>query len=211
MEDGVDQEMKGAESGRGVRRRAFSVVVVVVVAVSLTSWALYEFYLEEHWISGFDPYVRYSYTLSIASDSSEEYTVLCPFLTDSEGIVCSDAIGYLHLSEGSHASVVSSERGPALEVHGSGVTIASLYVYSTFPGPWDRFKEFHYLSLTDTAWESRNTSFHSDSGDLLVGLVFDYDYVYGNLGADFIRYEAEGILSGEGWTYLPVEHWHAVA
>ena len=211
MEDGVDREVKGAESGRGVRRRAFSVVVVVVVAVSLTSWALYEFYLEEHLMNEFDPYVRYSYILSIASNSSEEYTVLCPFLTDSEGIVCSDAIGYLHLSEGSHASIVASERGPVLEVQGSWVTIASLYVYSTFPGPWDRFKEFHYLSLTDTALGSGNTSFHSDSGDILLGLVFDYDYVYGNLGADFIRYEAEGILPGDGWTDLPVEHWHAVS
>lgn len=199
------------ERGRRPRRRAYSVAAVALVVVSLCSWALYEFYLEEHLINGFDPYVRYSYTLSIASDSSEEYTVLCPFIADSEGAACYDAVGYLHLSAGSHASIVATERGAALEVQGSGMTMVSLFVYSTLPGPWEQFSEFRYLSLTDTDWHSRNASFHSDSGGLLVGLVFDFDYVYGNLGADFIRYETEGPLSEPGWTYLPVEHWHAVA
>ena len=194
-----------------MRRSPYSVAVVVIIVVSITSWALYVFYLEEHLISGFDPYVRYNYTLTIASNSSDEYTVLCPFPADSEGMACYDALGYLRLSEGSHATIVASEQGPALEVRGSGVTIASLSVYSTLPGPWERFREFPYLSLTDPAWYSKNASFHSDTGEILVGLVFDYHYVYGSLGADFIRYETEGSLSEPGWTDLPVEYWHAVS
>ncbi|HIH01749.1 TPA: hypothetical protein HA259_06725 [Thermoplasmata archaeon] len=184
---------------------------MVLIVVSLSSWALYEFYLEEHWIDRFDPYVVYRYTLSVSSNSSEEYTVYCPFISDYGGVVCSEALSYLYYSFDSDVSIVSTERGDALEVVGSGVTLVSLDVRSELPGLWERFEEFSSLSLVEQPWHSGNASFHSTAGWLIVGLVFDFHYVYGSLGADFIRFETEGTLQDSGWSELPLDYSHAVS
>jgi hypothetical protein len=201
----------GAAHRRGSRRKGPTALAVALIVVSLFSWALYEFYLEEHWIDKFDPYVVYRYTLSISSNSSEEYTVFCPFISDSDGVICSEALSHLHFSFDSDVSIVSTERGDALEVVGSGVTLVSLDVYSELPGLWERFKEFSSLSLTEQPWHSGNASFHSSSEWLIVGLVFDFHHVYGSLGADFLRFEIEGTLQESGWSKLPLDFSHAVS
>ncbi len=104
-----------------------------------------------------------------------------------------------------------TEHGEALEVIGNGVTVITMNIRSTLPGPYENLTHYGHLSLMESNTESGfRVNLNSDLGDVLFGLVFDYDYVYGNCGASFISDECVGSLD-IGWSTLSVDHYGGVA
>lgn len=119
--------------------------------------------------------------------------------------------GYLHVTGNSSASLAMTEHGEALEVIGNGVTVITMNIRSTLPGPYENLTHYGHLSLMESNTESGfRVNLYSDLGDVLFGLVFDYDYVYGNCGASFISDECVGSLD-IGWSTLSVDHYGGVA
>lgn len=188
------------------RRKAAVIVSVLVVAFVVSVPVVY--FSESTW--GFHPYVIYIYTLGIASNTSDQFKVLCPFPADAEGRVCPFALTLLRVTGNATTRNVTTEYGPALEVAGNGLVVITWNSRSTLPGPGDGYEDYRCLSLLDGTSYGLGAHVYSQTAQTLFRLQFDYDYVYGNLGADFIKYEVADTLEA-GWQILSVDYSHAVA
>ena len=200
-----------AKSKCFARKRIMMIVVVVAIAVAVTIPLLYIFVSSKHLIpSEFEPYVSYSYVVGISSNTSDEFTVLCPFPADVNGHILTRAVWSLRVTGNATAANVTTEHGEALEIRGTGLILITWNSRSELPGPWDGYKDHHYLTLLDGPGYASTANVHSDAAKVLFNLNFDYDYVYGNLGADFINYEIVTTLE-VGWNLLSVDYSHQVA
>lgn len=203
--------VEGPERNWSTRKKIYVIVIVTAVIASFSMWSFYEFYLEEQRVTGFDSYVKISYTVSIACNSSDQYRVLCPLPVDSEGCVWPLTQGYLDVTGNSTASIAMTEYGEALELIGNGVTIITMNIRSTLTDPFENLTRYWHLSLMESNTElGFRANLYSDHEDVLFGLVFDYDFVYGNCGANFICDECIGSLNN-GWNTLSVDHSGGVA
>ncbi|MBE0518835.1 MAG: hypothetical protein IH630_06400 [Thermoplasmata archaeon] len=198
----MEAKSPASSEGRAVRwssrkkNRVIAITLVIVAALSM--YSLYEFYLEDEHLFGFDPYVSYNYAVAIASNSSDQYRVLCPFPSDAEGNISIVSLQYLRGSWGVEARQVTDQYGEALEVIGSGVVIVTLNIKSELPGPWENFTQYSYLSMTNLEGAIHHANVYSNVSDVMFGILFSHSYVYGNLGADFVHYQCDGNLSS-GW------------
>ncbi len=200
-------EAKSPESseGRAIRwsnrRKNRVIAITLVIVVVLSMFSLYEFYLEEKDLFGFDPYVSYDYVATIACNSSGPYKVLCPFPANVEGNISIVSLHYLRGSWGVEVRQVTDQYGEALEVIGSGVVIVTLNVKSGLPGPWENFTQYSFLSMTNPYGAIHHSNVYSNVSDVMFGIVFSHSYVYGNVGADYVHYQCDGNLSS-GWNSI---------
>jgi len=189
-----------------VRKKAFVVAVVAAIIVGVGFGLSY--FRESPWF--FSPYVDYSYTVAVVSDKADQFRVLCPFPANAEGEICSRALTSLSITGSANTAQVTTPYGQALEIVGSGLVMVTWNSHSELPGPWEGYKDYRYLSMTNGVGYDANASIYSDSEDIQFGLRFHYEYVYGNVGADFISYEVVGTVNLD-WNTLSVDYSHAVA
>lgn len=180
-------------------------IVITVVAVSLSLWSIYEFYLEEQRLYDFDSRVRISYTITVASNSSDQFRVLCPLPVDSEGVVWPLTLGYLHVTGNSTTALIATEYGEALEVVGNGIELITMNILTEPTGPYENLTHYQYLSMAEFSTElGYHANLYSDTGDVQFGLAFRYAYIYANCGAVFVSKECLCSFS-TGWNTVSVD------
>ena len=148
-----------------------------------------------------------SYDYSVTIDSSDAFVVVCPLPADSFGAVCPDVVPSVLVQGDASVSAIATPYGEGMEVEGTGqavITWTYSYVYR-----WStQSYADHYsnLSMLTSGYDSPgSTAFVSSEGaDVNLSLSYAYDHVYGNVGADFLRYEMSGNLTA-GWNSLHIE------
>ncbi len=150
-------------------------------------------------------YVSYDYSVTI--DASEAFIVACPLPADYLGIICPDVIPSVIIQGDASVSAMATPHGEALKIEGVGsVAVTWTHSYAYRSSTQSLYNHYSNLSMLNSGYSDEGlTAFvSSDSPNVGFALAYAYDHVYGNLGADFLRYEMSGNLT-DGWNSLDTE------
>ena len=151
-------------------------------------------------------YVSYDYSVTV--DSSGVFVVVCPLPADYFGAVCPDVVPSVLVQGDVSVSVVTTPYGEGMEVEGTGPAVITWTYSYTYRWSTQSYAD-HYsnLSMLGSGYYDvggLDAFVFSQGPDVSLGLSYQYDHTYGNVGADFLKYEASSGLVA-GWNSLQVD------
>lgn len=203
-EDGLSNTQK---RGLSPKRKLGLILAAIGIAVAVAASAAFAISVSER----FESYVSYDYTVAVSSNASDEFTVLCPFPANGTGQIATEALHMLKTIGNATVTSVATEHGAALKIVGTGLVVVEFSSRSELPGLWEGYKDFFDLSLVEgSAPYGAEAHIYSDVANILFDLRFDYNSVFGQVGADFITYRIVSPLEA-GWNMVDVDTNHLVA
>lgn len=148
-----------------------------------------------------------SYDYSVTIDASDAFIVVCPLPADHLGTICPDVVPSIIIQGDASVSVMATPYGEALKIEGSeSVVVAWTHSHTYRSSTQSLYDHYSNLSMLSSGYshEGSIAFVSSDSPNVGFALTYSYAHVYGNLGADYLRYEASADM-GTGWNSLPVD------
>lgn len=150
--------------------------------------------------------MSYQYAVTIDTDASDQYAVICSLPADSQGVVYPDIVSLMSVSGDVVISESSTPYGVGLEVIGNGSAVMTWSFYYHYRTSTESVLD-HYsnLSMLDFGYylTGGKAFVCSDGVDVNISLAYSYSHVYGNVGADYRDYRIVGHLT-DGWNEFPV-------
>lgn len=150
-------------------------------------------------------YVSYDYSVTI--DSSEAFVVICPLPADYFGAVCPDVIPSVLVQGDVSVSAVTTPYGEGMEVEGTGPAVITwTYSYTYMWSTQSYADHYSNLSMVGSGYYDvggLDALVFSQGPDVSLGLSYQYEHIYGNVGADYLEYDASSGLVA-GWNSLHV-------
>lgn len=156
-------------------------------------------------------HVSYEYTVIIEPDAVGQFAVVCSLPADYGGTVNPNVLSSMIVEGDVTISKVTTPYGDGLEVVGTGsaaITWGHHFTYRT--STQNMYDHCSNLSMLDIGYRPGNAFVHLEGASASFSLMYSYSHVYGNLGADFLRYQVTGNLT-TGWNTLPVDFRHMVS
>jgi len=191
---------------RPLRKIIPGVAVALLIALALVltlQYLLMTSFRERH--------VSYEYTVIIEPDVSGRFSVVCSLPASYDGSVDPDVLSSVVVEGNVTISKATSPYGDGLEIAGTGsavITWSHHYTYRT--STQSIYDHYSNLSMLDIGYARGNAFVYLEGANSSFSLSYHYSHVYGNVGADFLKYEVTGNLTA-GWNFLSVDFDHAVS